>query len=54
MAMAVIHGLVGPKLRQKCIGDGQQVNIPVLPIFRDGVRRSKRRAPKWIGVQIAS
>ena len=44
MAMAVIHGLVGPKPRQKCIGDGQQVNIPVLPIFCDGARRLKRQA----------
>ena len=30
MAMSVIHGLVGPKLRQKCVSDGLQVNIPVL------------------------
>ena len=31
--MAVILGLVGPKLRPKGVGDGQQVNIPVLPIY---------------------
>ena len=30
MAMAVIHGLVGPKRRLKSVRDGQQVNIPVL------------------------
>ena len=30
MAMSVIHGLVGPKLRPKGVSDGQQVNIPVL------------------------
>ena len=27
-------GLVGPKLRPKGVDDGQQVNIPVLPIIR--------------------
>ena len=36
MAMSVIHGLVGPKLRLKSVGDGQQVNIPVLSEFSDG------------------
>ena len=30
MAMAVNHGLVGPKERLKGVSDGQQVNIPVL------------------------
>ena len=30
MAMSVIHGLVDPKLRPKGVGDGLQVNIPVL------------------------
>ena len=29
MAMAVNHGLVGPKVRPKGVTDGQQVNIPV-------------------------
>ncbi len=29
-AMPVIRGLVGPKPRPKGVGDGQQVNIPVL------------------------
>ena len=27
-------GLVGPKVRPKGVIDGQQVNIPVLPIYR--------------------
>ena len=27
-------GLVGPKSRSKGVVDGQQVNIPVLPLFR--------------------
>ena len=30
LAMFVIQGLVGPKPRPKGVGDGQQVNIPVL------------------------
>lgn len=29
MAMAVNHGLVGPKERLKSVSDGLQVNIPV-------------------------
>ncbi len=37
-------GLVGPKLRPKGVGDGQQVNIPVPCIFRyqDGVTEKDR------------
>ena len=27
------QGKSGPKLRQKCVGDGQQVDIPVPPMF---------------------
>lgn len=49
MAMADIHGLVGPKLRLKSVSDGQQVNIPVLPIYRDGARELRRQAPYWFG-----
>jgi hypothetical protein len=30
----VLPGLVGPKARLKSVVDGQQVNIPVLPISR--------------------
>ena len=37
MAMSVSHGLVGPKPRPKGVGDGQQVNIPVLLELSDGV-----------------
>lgn len=37
MAMSVSHGLVGPKPRSKGVGDGQQVNIPVLPKSSDEV-----------------
>ena len=37
-------GLVGPKPRPKGVGDGQQVNIPVLRIFRyqEGVTEKDR------------
>ena len=54
MAMSVNHGLVGPNPRQKCVGDGQQVNIPVLRILRDGARGLKKRALYWIRVQMTS
>lgn len=50
MALAVNHGLVGPKLRLKSVSDGQQVNIPVLPTLCDGVRGLKRQTSNWIGV----
>ena len=44
MALAVNHGLVGPKLRLKSVSDGQQVNIPVLLKFCEGVRGLERQA----------
>ena len=50
MAMAVNHGLVGPKPRLKSVGDGQQVNIPVLHIFCDGDSELRRQALYWIRV----
>ena len=28
-ATVIVPGLVGPKPRRMCVGDGQQVNIPV-------------------------
>jgi hypothetical protein len=34
-AMSVIRRLVGPKPRAKAVGDGQQVDIPVLRDFSD-------------------
>ena len=37
-------GLVGPKLRPKGVGDGQQVNIPVPPEWSDGVTQKGRPA----------
>ncbi len=33
-ATVIVGGLVGPKLRLKGVSDGQQVNIPVLPMVR--------------------
>ena len=33
-AMLINVGLVGPKARQKCVVDGQQVNIPVPVVSR--------------------
>ncbi len=32
--MLISRGLVGPKLRTKVVGDGQQVDIPVLKLIR--------------------
>jgi len=32
VAMAIIHGLGGPKAMAKAGADGQLVNIPVLPM----------------------
>jgi hypothetical protein len=36
-AMSVIRRLVGPKPRAKAVGDGRQVDIPVLLKSSDGV-----------------
>ena len=33
-AMQISSGLVGPKARQKCVVDGQQVNIPAPVMLR--------------------
>jgi len=40
-AMVISVGLVGPKARLKSVVDGQQVNIPVPPIFRQDETGSK-------------
>ena len=37
-AMLIICGLVGPKPRPKGVGDGKQVNIPVLFVIRYQLR----------------
>ena len=34
--MLIIQGLVGPKPMAKAAGDGQTVNIPLLPHFFEG------------------
>ena len=36
VALAINHGLGGPKPMAKAEGDGKQVNIPALPRKRDG------------------
>ena len=43
------QGQSDPKLRPKGVGDGQQVNIPVLPNQRlsDGVTQEARPAVFW-------
>ncbi|OHB19698.1 MAG: hypothetical protein A2666_04145 [Parcubacteria group bacterium RIFCSPHIGHO2_01_FULL_47_10b] len=33
MAMAIIHGLVGPKVNPNGVADGQQVNIPAPLVY---------------------
>lgn len=40
-ATVFVRGLVGPKPRLKGVGDGQQVNIPVLLMFRYQLRRDR-------------
>jgi len=36
VALAISHGLGGPKVMVKTVTDGQLVNIPALPMFSDG------------------
>ncbi|KAJ7941634.1 30S ribosomal protein S11, chloroplastic [Quillaja saponaria] len=40
----------GPKIRPKGVVDGQQVNIPVLPLVGSRGRR-RRLAERWLSVQ---
>ncbi len=40
-------GLVGPKARQKCVVDGQQVNIPAPLCFCDGVTFGIEQVAGW-------
>src|SRR5579872_6924171 len=37
-----------PKVRQKCVTDGKQVNIPVLILFSDGRTEKARSAGCWL------
>ena len=43
-ATLIVPGLVGPKPRPKGVGDGQLVDIPVLPqhVFSDAGQKFKR------------
>jgi hypothetical protein len=43
-ARSVRIGLVGPKPRQKCVGDGQSVNIPIPGQRSEGVTQNGRQA----------
>ncbi len=47
-ATRIVPGLVGPKARQKCVADGQQVNIPALPCVSDGVTHRSTDRGSWI------
>ena len=54
--MSIIPGLVGPKPRQKCVGDGQQVNIPAPAkefIRHDGASESTRTYDLSCGTHVA-
>ncbi len=50
VALAINHGLVGPKAMAKAAADGQTVNIPSLPQFSMEGRDSVDGAPYWFGV----
>jgi len=46
-ATRIVPGLVGPKTRPKGVADGQQVNIPALPYFFDGVTHGSTGRASW-------
>ena len=48
--MTISQGLVAPKAMQRCAADGQQVNIPALPIFSMKGRSEEGQAYYWIYV----
>ena len=50
VALAINHGLVGPKSMVKTADDGQTVNIPSLPYFSMEGRGSVDGTPYWFGV----
>ena len=47
-ATQIVPGLVGPKVRQKCVIDGQLVNIPALLLVFDGVTQFRRLSVFWL------
>jgi hypothetical protein len=47
-ATVIAPGLVGPKPRQYSVGDGQQVNIPVLVQICIVMRGMITRADSWL------
>ncbi len=46
-ATRIVPGLVGPKARPKGVVDGQQVNIPALPFYFDGVTHGSTNRVSW-------
>ena len=57
-ATVIVPGLVGPKPRRISIGDGQQVNIPVLVVVVSNSRRTSRSGfmvlirPRLLGTRV--
>jgi hypothetical protein len=49
-ATLIVPGLVGPKLRPKGVGDGQQVDTPVLLISFLFVTQDGSQSIYWLGV----
>ena len=49
MALAINHGLGGPKAIAKAEADGQTVNIPSLPCISTERRRVVGVVPYWFG-----
>ena len=47
-ATQIDPGLVGPKTRQKCVADGQLVNIPALLLGFNGVTQFRRLSVFWL------
>ena len=50
VALAINHGLGGPKAMAKAEADGQLVNIPALPHRPMEGQRAVGQAPYWFGV----
>ena len=46
-ARVIRAGLAGPKPRPKGVGDGERVNIPVLPRWSGGGTEKDRSASDW-------
>ena len=51
VALAINHGLGGPKAIPKGAADGQTVNIPSWPYDHSQVRRKEGGVPYWFGIR---